>query len=184
MCATRIGIALFALAVAAGPLYTAAGYSPVANLISELAAQNTPRNFVMSAAFVALGAGIVVDGLRAGAREQLPFIAFGGCMALAGLFGHRPIAPQATYVEWVHSAHSVLATAAGVSITLALLWQAFRQTSSTRRLVAGLLACACIGLPLAMLALPPVQGLIQRLMYLLIFAWLWVYFAPARPGAL
>ena len=81
---TRIGIATFAFAVLAGPLYTVQGYSSVGNLISELAAQNTPGNFLMAGAFVILGAAIVADGVRVFHRA---FVAFGFFMALAGLFG-------------------------------------------------------------------------------------------------
>ena len=179
MSATRAGIVLFVLAVAAGPLYTAPGYSVVANLVSELAAQHTPRNFLMSGAFLALGAGIVFDGWRSFSRALIPFVAFGGFMALAGLFGHRPITPGVDYVEWVHAAHSALGTAAGIAITFAFAWQALSQPTPARRIVAGGLAVLCFALPLAMLSFPGAQGVIQRLMYLLVFAWLWLYY-PKR----
>ena len=142
MISTRVGIVLFVLAVAAGPLYTVSGYSAVGNLVSELAAQNTPRNVLMSGAFVALGVGIVVDGLRPFAPAQAPFIGFGVFMALAGLFGHRPISSGVPYAEWAHTAHSALATAAGISITVAFVWQAVRQLSRARRAVAAALAVA------------------------------------------
>jgi hypothetical membrane protein len=171
---------IFVLVVAAGPLYTAPGYSAVANLISELAAQNTPRNFLMSGAFMALGAGIVVDGLRPFSRARAPFVAFGIFMALAGLFGHRPITAGVSHVEWVHGVHSALGTAAGIAITIAFAWQALRQPTPAGRIVAGVLAVLCFALPLAMLSFPAVQGAIQRLMYLLAFAWLWLFY----PGQL
>jgi hypothetical protein len=152
------------------------GYSAVGNLISELAAQNTPRNVFMSVAFVALGVGIAADGLRAFAVAQAPFIAFGVFMALAGLFGHRPITSGVPYAEWAHTAHSTLASAAGICITVAFVWQAVRQTSLVRRAVAAALAVLCLVLPLAMLSFPDVQGAIQRLMYLLIFTWLGLHY--------
>jgi hypothetical membrane protein len=182
MISTRAGIVLFVLAVATGPLYTVPGYSAVGNLISELAAQNTPRNVLMSGAFVALGVGIVVDGLRHFALAQAPFIGFGFFMVLAGLFGHRPISPGVPYAEWAHTAHSALATAAGISITVAFVWQAVRQPSFVRRAVAATLAALCLVLPLAMLSFPDVQGAIQRLMYLLIFTWLWLHYPRNTHG--
>jgi|OpeIllAssembly_1097287.scaffolds.fasta_scaffold21163_3 hypothetical membrane protein len=176
MSATRAGIVIFVLAVAAGPAYTAPGYSAVANLVSELAAQNTPRNFLMSGAFLALGAGIAIDGLRRFSRALAPFVAFGIFMALAGLFGHKPITAGVSHVEWVHGAHSALGTAAGIAITVAFAWQARRQPEPAQRIVAGVLAVLCFVLPLAMLAFPGVQGGIQRGMYLLVFAWLWLFY--------
>ncbi len=182
MNSTRIGVLLFAATVIAGPLFTVPEYSAVRNLVSELGAQNTPRNWLMAAAFVALGTGIVIDGARRHAIHRLPFIAFGLLMALAGLFGHQPIAPSVPYIAWVHSAHLILATLAGVCITVALAWQAVRQPVQAQRAVAAGLAVACLALPLAMLQFPPVQGVIQRVMYALILAWLWVYY-PAKTHA-
>ena len=173
---TRAVIIIFGLTVAAAPLYAVTGYSSVRNLISELGAQNTPHNYVMVIAFVAFGSGVAFDGLRSFDRALGPFVAFGVFMAAAGLFGHKPAAADVPYVPWVHAAHSVLATCAGVSITAAFVWQAIRQSAPVRRVVAAVLAILCCVLPLAMLALPSVQGAIQRLMYSLIFAWLWFYY--------
>ena len=175
---TRLGIAIFAVAVVAGPLYTVPGYSPVANLISELGAQNTPRNFLMVAAFVALGAGIVADGLRKFHRTHAPFIAFGLFMVLVGFFGHKPINPDLPYAAWVHTAHGALATAAGISITVGFAWQAFRRAGTAKRVAAASLAVVSLALPLAMLSFPGYQGAIQRVMYFLVFSWLWVYYPP------
>lgn len=182
MSPTRVGILLFALSVIAGPLYTVPEYSMVRNLISELAAQNTPRNWLMAAAFVALGTGIAVDGFRRRAPHWLPFMAFGILMALAGLFGHRPLDPEVPYVAWVHTAHSVLATGAGISITAGFIWQAFRRPGPFRRLACALLALVCVALPLLMLWHPSVQGATQRVMYALVFSWLWISYPKETPG--
>lgn len=179
---TRVGIVLFVLAVAAGPLYTVPGYSITENLISELAAQNTPGNWIMAVAFVALGAGIIADGARRYSRQLAPFMAFGAFMALVGLFGHKPTAADVPYIAWVHSTHSALATAAGFCITIAFAWQALRQPSWSQRLFAGVLAVVCVALPLAMLSYPAVHGAIQRIMYALIFVWLWANY-PGNPRA-
>lgn len=100
-------------------------------------------------------------------------------MALAGLFGHRPIAQGVAYSAWVDTAHSGLASAAGTAVTLGFLWQAFQRTTAVRRAVAGLLAILCVALPLSMLLFPGLQGAIQRVMYASIFAWLWLYY-PKR----
>lgn len=176
---TRIGIAVFMLAALAGPLYTVQGYSAVANLISELAAQNTPRNFLMAGAFVALGAAIVADGARTFHPSLAPFVAFGFFMALAGLFGHKPINADLPYLPWAHTVHGALATLAGISISVAFIWQATRQRHAAQRVLAAILAILCFALPMAMLSLPGFQGAIQRLMYVLVFAWLWLYYPRA-----
>ncbi len=179
---TYFGILAFVVAVIAGPLYTVSGYSPVRNLISELSAQNTQGNWFMSAGFIALGLCIAYDGVRAFSVQQLPFIAFGIFMLLAGLFSHRPIAPEAPFVQWAHTVHSALATAAGISITIGLAWQAGTQQSLLQRVIAGALAIVCLAFPLAMFRFPEVQGLVQRAMYVLVFAWL-LHSYPLRTHA-
>ena len=179
---TRIGIALFVFAVTTGPLYSVPAYSPVSNLISELAAQNTPGRWWMVAGFLALGAGVLADARHGLRGPRLAVAAFGLCMLLAGLAGHKPITPGVPYSVLLHQAHGVLGTLSGIAITVAFGWQAWRETVPARRRVAALLCMLGLALPLLMLALPPWQGLIQRGMYAAFFAWLWVNY-PRRLAA-
>jgi hypothetical membrane protein len=181
---TRAGIVMFSAAALAGPWYTADGYNVVSNLVSELAAQRTKNNFVMVAGFLSLGLALIADGLRRFQAPAIPFMAFGLFMALAGLFGHKPMTPSLPYSELTHTAHSILASLAGISITVALVWHAARAEPRWRRVVALTLAILCMALPLAMLGLPEFQGLIQRLMYLLVFLWLWRFYPGLDTGSL
>ncbi len=176
MSLTRIGIALFAATALAGPWYTVEGYSAARNLISQLGAQHTQNSLIMVAGFLALGIGIVADGIRRFSAPVLPFIAFGFFMALAGLLAHKPLSPAAAYSETAHQAHSALATLAGISITVGLLWQAVLVSTFGMRAIIITLAVLCLALPLSMLAYPELQGLIQRFMYLLLFVWLWIHY--------
>ncbi|MHC4160236.1 MAG: DUF998 domain-containing protein [Planctomycetota bacterium] len=173
---TRIGILIFASTALSGPWYTVKDYSSVSNLISQLGAQNTQNNYIMVAGFLALGIGIVADGIRRFRKPVLPFIAFGLFMALAGLLAHKPLSPAVEYSEGAHQAHSGLATLAGISITVGLLWQAVLAITYRSRAVIITLAVLCLALPLCMLAFQQFQGFIQRIMYLFLFAWLWINF--------
>ena len=179
---TRVAITLFVVVAAFGPLYTADGYSPVVNVISELAAQNTPRNYLMAIAFVALGSAVVYDSTKAFHRSLLPFMLFGVAFGAAGLFGHRPISSAVPYTVWLDTAHSALAATSGFALTVGFLWQAVAARSIAHRLFSASLAIVCVALPLLMLNLPQYQGLIQRAMYLFVFSWLWVYY-PRRSHA-
>lgn len=179
---TRVAIVAFGVAVALGPSYTSAGYSPVVNVISELAAQGTPRNYLMASSFVALGAAIVVDGARAFRRALLPFIAFGLAFGAAGLFGHKPITAGVPYSGWVDAAHSALATVSGIALTVGFGWQAAAANVPRYRWLSAALAVACVGMPLLMLQAPQYQGLIQRAMYLFVFCWLWVFYPQLTDG--
>jgi hypothetical membrane protein len=179
---TRLGVLLFVALAALGPLYTAPGYSPVANVISELAAQSTPGNYIMSAGFLALGAGVATDGFRPWRVSHTPYIAFGVFFAAAGLFGHRPITPSVPYDTTLDAVHSALATLSGISLTIGFIWQGIRGHTTQDRALALLLAALCMILPLLMFSTPEWQGLVQRCMYLAVFAWLWVFY-PSRTHA-
>ena len=182
MNSTRIGILFFASAAIVGPWYTVEGYSAVSNLISQLGAQNTQNNWVMVIGFLALGCGIITDSIRRFSRRVLPFTLFGLFMALAGIFAHKPLPPVIEYNEFAHNAHSVLATLAGISITVGLVWYAATAASKHSRITTITLAVLCLVLPLCMLVFPSYQGLIQRFMYLLIFSWLWICFPIELSG--
>lgn len=155
-------------------------------MISQLAAQNTPNNVAMAAAFVRLGAAVAIDGLGARRREWLPFVGFGLAFGSAGLFGHRQIDPAVPHVAWMDQVHSVAAMLSGIALTAGFAWQALRTGPDSgtrwRRWMADGLALTRVGLPLLMLAQPAVQGATQRVMYALAFAWLFAYF-PRRAAA-
>jgi hypothetical protein len=120
--------------------------------------------------------GLIIDGLCRFRAPAAPFMAFGLFMALSGLFGHTPIADSVPFDELEHRLHSLLATLAGVSITAGLAWHALRTPRRGQRAAALALAVLCVVLPLSMLNFPAYQGLIQRVMYLLVFAWLWHFY--------
>lgn len=170
---TRIGIAIFTLAVVFGPLYTVAEYSVVANLISELGAQHTQNNFIMIIAFVILGGGIAIDGVRVFRFALLPFVFFGLVMAIVGMFPHKPLDTTLIYNSTLHTIHGILASVAGTVICIGFIWQGFRN-DGWQRMVCFYLAVVAIVFPILMLSFPTFQGIIQRVMYLQILGWLWI----------
>lgn len=172
----KLGILIFAATILLGPLYTVEGYSVIANTISELGAQMTRNNCVAIIGFVAFGLGIAIEWSRHRMWATTPFLLFGIFIAAAGLSPHKPIDPGIAYDETIHWLHSVMASASGVAVTLGILWQGFRENVTQKRIVAFYMAGICLILPMAMFALPELQGLIQRLMYFQVFVWLWFFF--------
>ena len=170
---TRIGIACFALAIVCGPIYTVNEYSVVFNLISELGAQHTQNNFVMIIAFVILGGGIVVDGMRKFRVALLPFILFGVSMVVVGIFPHKPIDASMNFNSTFHTLHGIIASVAGIFITIGFIWQGFR-TNGRQRVICFYMAAVAILFPILMLTIPNYQGITQRIMYLQILGWLWM----------
>lgn len=175
----KFGILIFAAAILLGPFYTVDGYSVVANTVSQLGAQRTPNNVVAIIGFVAFGLGIVIEWLRHRSWATVPFLLFGVFVAAAGLLPHRPIDPAMPYNELVHRLHSVMATASGIAVTVGFLWQGIREGITKMRVCDFYMALICLVLPMTMFVMPEFQGLIQRLMYFQVFAWLWFVY-PSR----
>lgn len=170
---SRIGIAIFAITVMLGPLYTLDEYSSNSNLISELGAQHSPNGFIMVVAFLVMGTSIAVDGLRRFQRSLIPFILFGLAMGAVGLFPHKPIDPSIDFNQAYHNWHGILASVAGAAITTGFVWQGF-ICRGKRRYICFYLALVALLFPALMLGLPDYQGLIQRLMYLQLLGWIWL----------
>jgi hypothetical protein len=81
----------------------------------------------------------------------------------------------------VDATRSALATLSGISLTCGFVWHAVRVKSSRQRAIAWVLAAVCVGFPLLMLSVPAYQGVVQRVMYLSLFAWLWVFYPSTSP---
>lgn len=169
---TQAGILAFALAVMAGPLYAVSEYSAVSNLISELGAQHTQNNFIMIAAFAVLGGGIILDGLKRFHVSLLPFILYGSCMAVVGLFPHKPINPHLDFNATVHDLHGIIAGIAGTFITVGFVWQGLRAGGG-HRIICFYMGGVALVFPVLILRFPNYQGIIQRVMYVQVLGWLW-----------
>ena len=169
---TRIGIIIFAIAILLGPIYTVDGYSTVANLVSELGAQQTKNNFIMIIAFIIMGGCIVSDGVRNFHISKIPFIVFGLAMAVVGLFPHRPLDMSISFNSTYHAIHGIIATIAGTAITVGFIWNGFR-TNTRKKIVCFYMALVATIFPVLMVSFPENMGAIQRLMYLQILGWTW-----------
>ncbi len=173
---TKIGVLIFLVVVLFGPVYMVDEFSYVSNIISELGAQNTPNNYIMIIGFLCVGIGIVINGVRHYSHSSLPFILFGAFVALAGMFPHKPVGEGVEFNGLVHEAHKILATLAGIAITVGFIWKGVQVKSSMRKILCYYLATVCTVFPLFMLYVPEYQGVIQRAMYVQVFLWFWFYF--------
>ena len=133
------------------------------------------QNIVMVAAFVVMGIAIAVDGLKKPRASLIPFALFGLAMAAVGLFPHKPIDPTIAFNESYHKLHGILASIAGIAVTAGFVWQAVLRKGKDR-VVCAYLALVALLFPLLMLGNPDFRGIIQRVMYLQILGWIWIFY--------
>ncbi len=183
MSPTLTGVLALLLAMGIGPIFSVNSYSSVAHTLSQLGAQGAPGRWIVNAGFVTFGLGVFVDALRRFGSEPLGaacFLVFGGAMALCGVYSHRPIDLALAYDPTEDKWHSVFAMAMGFAFTFGTAWFAWKAGPTMHRLAGMAAAATAVVLPLGMVVVPGLQGLIQRLMFFVSFAWLIAYLPPRR----
>jgi membrane-bound ClpP family serine protease len=137
----------------------------------------------MQAGMIGFGALIVVAVGAALLRAKkmltplLPIALYGLAVLLCGFYCTAPIDPAIPYSVSEARIHSLFATIAGLSLSLAILWSAFASRDRRKRLAHVALLITVIGLS-ALFNLAESDstnigtGTVQRLLYLSGFVWL------------
>ena len=94
-------------------------------------------------------------------------------MVVVGVFPHKPIDATINFNDTFHILHGIIASVAGILITIGFIWQGFR-TNGRQRVICFYMAAIAILFPILMLTIPYYRGIIQRIMYLQVFGWLWM----------
>lgn len=168
---------LSAVALGVAPLLMPASYSSLANTTSESAAQGVEYAWVARLGFLAFG--LAVLWLAAALRKswargaQWLHMAFGVLMIATAAFSHRSWVAGAQFDPIEDVLHSFTATAMGFAFSLgvlARLLQRGRQGEPGRALDAVALVAATV-IPLLMARFVGLDGVIQRLMFLVAYLW-------------
>lgn len=176
-------LALSAAALALAPLAVADDYSWLAHTTSESAGQGTSGAWLARSGFVLFGlaVGAIAYRRRAswGAAATAAQTAFAILLLMAADFSSRTWDPAASFDQTEDALHSVAATAMGFAFVIAVLLVLARRTRLDWRRSLDLVAIAAATLlPLAMLAWPDVDGLVQRGMFAIAYIW---YGTAIRP---
>lgn len=167
-----------AVGVVLAPQVLDASYSPVANSISESAAQLTGGAWLARFALAFAGLGVLttvqVKARRWPATTTIAYGLFGAFWILTAVFSMRSWIAGAPFEPVEDALHSFFASAMAVVVVGALARAATSWKGRSRVAVLALVwASASTLLPLAGLLWPDVAGLFQRAMFLVAY----VYFA-------
>lgn len=166
-----------ATSLLAAPRLMPPSYSWLSNTTSESAAQGVLHAWVARLGFLALG--LAVLWLAAALRTiwarlaSWMHVAFGVLMTATAAFSHRPWIAGAPFDPVEDALHSFTATAMGFAFSfgvVARLMQRTRRGEAGRALDATALVAAT-AIPLLMAALPEWDGLFQRSVFLVVYAW-------------
>jgi hypothetical protein len=170
-----IGIAGFVLAAMIGPLFSHPDYSSIAHTMSELAGQAMPDAWIMRLGFVSFGLCTAIAAalrLRDRPCTAVPLIIFGVAMMMAALWSNAPIDRAIAHSIHEDEVHSIAASLMGVAFAAASAARLWMNAFSLRDWLSWFALATSIGLPLAMVAFPGVDGGLQRLMFAISFVWI------------
>ncbi len=164
------------LAVAFGlPFFSFPGYSILSNTTSHLASQGSPFAWVMDLVFVALGLMALVIAYDTKVRyHQVIGGIFGLSLALTAFFPHAPLVTAVPVNLFQDQMHSVFASITGFSFTMLAIGHSI-ISRGWQRFWGLIIADVAILISLGMMSLPAYMGLLQRMMFISAFGWLFFY---------
>ena len=173
-----LAVAYITFVIILAHLLSPESYDWTINTISDLAAQGYQRSWIMQAGFIGFGVMVILAGLIHWRREgkwklrHVPVMLYGLAILFSGIFSTAPFRSGVTYSQTEASIHSICATVAGVALSLGILLFALSDQPVWRRWVhaAFLVMITLISVLFALLS--QYAGAVQRLLYLVGFAWL------------
>ena len=164
------------------PYFSLPEYNMVEHTTSQLAAQQTPRAWIMNAVFLLLGLASIVEAwtlLRSFWLHQILLTIFGWSLIMTAIFQHAPIPEHLPFDANEDYLHSIFAKMTGWSFTIFAISAAFIERSKYQRISALAVGVLAIVLSILMFAVPQFAGVWQRGIFLICFGWL-VFFLDRR----
>lgn len=171
-----LGLALSALALALAPLLMPASYSWFAHTTSESAAQGLSGAWLARVGLGTFGAAVVALAWSHpswGPGARFAHFGFGALMTVTAVASTRPWFEGIPFDAVEDRIHSFAATAMGFAFAFGILAVvlADMRMGRTIRKVHPIAILASIVIPLAMTVTPEYAGILQRLMFIVAYAW-------------
>ncbi|HAX03822.1 MAG: hypothetical protein A2Y45_08115 [Tenericutes bacterium GWC2_34_14] len=166
------------------PIFSFDDYSLISNTTSHLGAQGSPYAWVMNITFMILGISALIVLFRSNIKYHVVFgFLFGVSLILTGIFRHANLVDPLQTVIWKDQMHSLFATTTGVSFVFLSFGQAM-MTHGKQRVLGITMALLASLISLFMMMYPSIMGILQRIMFLSSFYWLFFIMVPNPDKAL
>lgn len=169
---------LFLLVAFGLPFFSFEGYSIIGNTTSHLAAQASPFAWVMDIVFIVLGAmAIYINYTTRVLYYQVIGGIFGLSLIMTAFFPHAPMIENVPTNLLYDQMHSIFASITGFSFTLLAVGHGV-MCRGKQQFWGIIIAIVAMLISLGMMLVPSVMGLLQRIMFISAFAWLFFYMKP------
>lgn len=159
------------------PMAMPASYSFISNVISESAAQGLQGAWIARLGFLFFGLGVMVLSLSQRKAWVVGaywcHVTFGLCMLATAAFSHKPWLVSVPYDEMEDLLHSFFATAMGFAFSFGVLIRLLQREKHERnnKLFDIVALVAATAIPLIGWYLPTVDGLVQRVLFVIAYIW-------------
>lgn len=160
------------------PFFSFKGYSIISNTTSHLAAQGSPFAWAMDIIFVCLGVMAIIINYTTRVRYH-QFIGgiFGLSLIMTAFFPHAPLVENVPVNLLFDEIHSIFASITGFSFTLLAVGHGI--VSRGKQQFGGfIMAAIAMLVSIGMMTFPPFMGILQRIMFISAFGWLFFYMKP------
>jgi hypothetical protein len=180
-----LSLIYFILVIVLAHFFSPSEYRWTNNTISDLAAQGVKYQWIMQAGFIGFGLLLNLGFLQkfiAARKVSYPDILimlFGLSVLITGFFSTAPFIDSVNFSAQESNLHSLFATIAGICFTAGIFLHLVTASTPAQRWLDGVFLILVIGASLAFGlsengTIPLGKGIIQRLLYLVSFLWLFV----------
>ena len=160
------------------PFFSFKGYSIISNTTSHLAAQGSPFAWLMDIVFICLGTMAILINYTTRVRyHQVIGSIFGISLIMTAFFPHAPLVEHVPINLLYDEIHSVFASITGFSFTLLSVGHAV-MSRGKQQIGGFVMATIAILISLGMMIFPSFMGILQRIMFISAFGWLFFYMKP------
>ena len=148
------------------------------NTISQLGAQSYQYSWIMRAGFIGFGSLVILGAVQRIKKTRslwyrdLPLAIYGLGILLSGFFSAEPFIPGVAFSQPEADVHSAAAMTAGIGITIAILLYGFTDKLVIKKFIHGTAFVLVVALSALFGILSTGGGIVQRLLYIVGFAWL------------
>jgi hypothetical membrane protein len=157
------------------PLLFVQDYSIIRNTLYDLGAQSFPYSGVMNIFLIALGLGSILSGWRfyeGFAFHRIILVMFGVSLSMTGIFNQAPVNTMSIYDVNEDGWHDYFKNTAILSFIILSIITAFILAKQKERMLAFASGISVIFLSVIITKSEMFQGLWQRIMFLIIVAWM------------
>ncbi len=139
---------------------------------SHLGAQGSPYAWIMNVTFILLGLSAISCIMKTKTMYHFIFgFVFAASLMMAGIFQHASFVDGYSSVVWKDQLHSIFATLTGTSFVFLSFGHGMMSNNKQRYLAIGIAGLSTF-LSLFMMLYPSIMGILQRIMFITSFYWL------------